>query len=105
MTLKTSDEFLPVDACAESVNGRKHNSQNVASYGIHHRKSDLLAWIDDEDRANGESDSLLVDVVQVLLVDHVVEESHFSVSIGNDWKLKVGLGKLVDVLDPVLVGA
>ena len=35
-------------------------------------QSDLLGRIDDEDRSDGEGDALLVDVGQVLLVEHVL---------------------------------
>lgn len=105
MTLRTSAEFLPVDACTRLVVGRKNEFDGQVSYRVHHGESDLLAGVNNEDRADGESDSLLVNVVQILLVDHVVLEGDLPVRIGDNRELKVGLGKLVDVLDPVLVGA
>lgn len=58
--------------------------------GVHHSQTDLLAGINNEDGADGERDTLLVNVVQVLLINHVVEESHLTIGISDDWELYVG---------------
>lgn len=73
--------------------------------GIHHGQTDLGRGIDDEDAPDGEGDALLVDIVQVLLVDHVVQEGDFAVRVGDDGELDLGLRDVVDVLDPFFVGA
>lgn len=67
---------------------------------IHHGQSDLLLRVDDEDGADGKNNVL---AIQITLVDHVVEESDFPVGIGNDGELEVGVGELVNVLDPLVV--
>lgn len=73
--------------------------------GIHHGQTDLLARVDDEDRANGESNALLVDVVQILLVDHVIQEGDLAVRIGDNGELHIGRGDFIDVFDPFVVRA
>lgn len=72
---------------------------------VHHGQTDLLAWVDDEDRADGERNALLVDVVQILLVDHVVQKCNLAVGIGDNGELDIGGGDFVDVFDPLAVGA
>lgn len=67
---------------------------------IHHGQSDLLLRVDDEDGADGKNNVL---AIQITLVDHVVEESNLPVGIGNDGELEVGVGELVNVLDPLVV--
>lgn len=80
-------------------------SRVTASRGrVHHGQSDLLVRVDDEDRPDGEGNALLGDVVQIPLVNHVIEEGHLAISIGDDGELKVGAGNLVNVLDPFAVG-
>jgi len=39
------------------------------------------------------------------LGDHVVKESDFAVGIGDDGELDGGVLRLVDVVDPLVVGA
>lgn len=73
--------------------------------GVHHGETDLLARVDDEDGADGERNALLVDVIQVLLVDHIVQEGDLAVGIGDNGELHVRRGDLVNVLDPLAVGA
>ena len=72
---------------------------------IHHCQSDLLRWVNDEDTADGECDALLVNVVQILLVHHVIEPCHFSISICDDWELEVCLRDVVDVFNPPVMAA
>lgn len=85
--------------------------------------TDGLLWVDDEDRADGESDTLAVNVGGVLVVDpmeqsasarscqgllrrysHVVGEGDLALLVANDWELELGAGDLVDILDPATVG-
>jgi len=105
---------LPVDGRCHTfpVSGLKtvNHAQNlggVASRGsrIAHGKPDLFRWINDEHGSNGEGDSLFVDVVKILLVDHVIQERHLPIAIGNDGELQRGAGDLVDVGDPFFVTA
>lgn len=79
----------------------------VAASGgrVRHGETDLLLGVDDEDGADGERDALLSNVVQVALVNHVVKEGNLAVGIGNDRELNVGVGNLVDVINPLVVGA
>lgn len=69
-------------------------------FETYHRQTNFAVGIDDEHGTDGESDALLVDVVQVLLVDHIVLECDLPVGIRNYWKLDLRLGNLVDVFDP-----
>ena len=68
---------------------------------VHHSKADLLGWVDNEDTADCECDALLIDVRQVLLVDHVVKKRHLAVCIGDDRELQVRLRDVVNVLNPL----
>jgi hypothetical protein len=56
--------------------------------GIHHRQSDFLCWVDNEHRADGEGNFFLMDVLQVLGVQHIVQEGNLSVGICDYWKLE-----------------
>lgn len=67
-------------------------------------KTDGLLWVNDEDRADGESNALGVDVGSILVVKHVVGESNLSLLVTNDWERKGATGDLVDILDPSTVG-
>lgn len=66
-------------------------------------QTNLLAWINDKHGTNRESNSLLIDVVQILLINHVVQESDFTICIRDDRKSNICLGDLVDVFDPAAV--
>lgn len=105
---------LPVDRSSDALLVAGLQGVNDAQYlsgvatgrgGVHHGQTDLLARVDDENGADGEGNTLLVNVVQVLLVDHVIQESDLAVSISDDGELQVGRGHFVDVLDPFAVGA
>lgn len=72
---------------------------------VHHRETDLLARVDDEDGPDRERDALLGDVVQITLVDHVVKEGDLSLRVGDDGELEVCLRDFVDVVHPFAVGA
>jgi len=63
-------------------------------------ETDGLLWVDDEDRADGESNALLVDVGDVLVVKHVVEVCYLALLVSNDWESELGAGDLIDILDP-----
>lgn len=103
---------LPVDRGGDALlvarlQGVDH-TQNLSGVAagrsrVHHGQADFLARINDENRTNGESDALLANVVQVLLVNHVVEESHLAIGVGNDGKLHVSRGNFIDILDPLAV--
>lgn len=70
---------------------------------IHHRQADLLGRIDHEDATDRECDALLVDVLQVLLVHHVVQPGDLAVRVRDDGELQLGVADVVDVLDPAVV--
>lgn len=66
-------------------------------------QSDLLLWVDDEDRSDGELDTLVVDVGGVLVVNHVICVSNLSFWVRDDWEGQLGARHFVDVLNPGLV--
>nr|POE53603.1 serine--trna ligase, mitochondrial [Quercus suber] len=72
---------------------------------VHHGQADLARGVDDEDAADGEGDALVVDVGEVLRVDHVVEEGDLAVRVGDDGEREARARQLVDVLDPARVRA
>lgn len=89
----------------ESINDTQDLSSVAASGGrVGHDQTDLLGRVDDEDRANGQSHALRVDVGGVLVVDHVVEVGNLALRVGDDGELEVGAIDLVDVLDPAVMG-
>lgn len=67
-------------------------------------QTDLLARVDDEDRANGQSQTLGVDIGGVLVVNHVVQEGDLALGVGDDGELEVGASHLINVLNPAVVG-
>lgn len=102
----------PVDGGGDSVLVTKlqgvDDSQDlsgVSSGGgwICQDQSDLLLWVDDEDRSDGELDSLVVDVGGVLVVNHVVCVSDLSFWVRDDREAQLGARHFVDVLDPGFV--
>lgn len=104
---------LPVDRRSNTllitrlkrVNDSKHLcAVATRRCGIHHGQANLLLRINDENRANGKSDSLLCSIIEIFLIDHVVEESDVAVVVGDDGEREVGVAELIDVLDPALVG-
>lgn len=72
--------------------------------GVGKGETDGLLGVDDEDGADGEWDTLGVDVGQVLVVQHVEEGGDLAVGIGDDGELDLDVVDLVDVLDPLMVG-
>lgn len=72
--------------------------------GVGHNQTDLLGWIDYEDRADGQNHALGVDVGSVLIVNHVVQVGDLAVRIGNNGELEAGASDLINVLDPAVVG-
>ena len=62
-----------------------------------------LLWVDDEYRADGERNTLAIDVGDILVIQHIVLVRNLSGLIANDWELQVGIVDLVDILDPLIV--
>jgi hypothetical protein len=86
----------------QTVNDTQHFG-GVPARGrrVHHAQTDLLGRVDDEDGANGESDSALFgEAVDVLLRDHVVEPGDVAVCVGDDGEFKGCVVDFVDVGDP-----
>ena len=71
--------------------------------GVSEGEADRLLGVDHVNRANSEGDSLLVEVGEVLLVEHVVQVGNLARGVGDDGELEVDVAELVDVLDPVAV--
>jgi len=71
--------------------------------GVGHDKTDSLLGVDDEDGADGECDSLRVDVAHVLVVNHVVGVGDLALLIADDGEGQAAPRDLVDVLDPAHV--
>ena len=67
---------------------------------VEHNQTDLLGGINDEDRSDGERNALGGQVIQVLLVDHVIEEGDLAVRVGDDGELQVGRFDFVDIIHP-----
>jgi len=85
----------------ERVNNSEDLSGVAASGGrVGEDETDGLLWVDDEDRADGESNTLLVDVGGILVVNHVVGKGDLALLVTNDWELELGLGDLIDILNP-----
>lgn len=108
---------------------RVDNAQNLggvtASAGrVREDGADGLLGVDDEDRADGESNALGVNVGGILVVDpsvvvslssldlsttsrsphlHVVGKSDLPLLVANDGEAQLGAGDLIDVLDPAAV--
>lgn len=68
-------------------------------------QTDRLLRVDDEHGSDGERDALLVDVGEVLLVEHVVQASDLTSRISDDRELEVDAAQLVDVGDPLVAAA
>jgi hypothetical protein len=85
----------PQDFCGVTTGARR----------VVHLQPDLLGGVNDEHRADGERNALLLDVVEVVLSNHVVEEGNLAVSVGDDGELDSGVLCLVDIVDPLVVGA
>lgn len=108
---------------------RVDNAQNLggvtASAGrVREDGADGLLGVDDEDRADGESNALGVNVGGILVVDpsvvvslssldlsttsrsphlHVVGKSDLPLLVANNGEAQLGAGDLIDVLDPAAV--
>lgn len=77
---------------------------------IAHSKPNLLLRIDNEDRANGKRDLLLIDTRPILGVDHVVPPRDLALLVGNDGEglrgpgtVEGGAGDLIYVVGPLIV--
>lgn len=64
---------------------------------------DGLLRVDDEDAADGEGNTLLVDVGGILVVQHVVQVCHLSILVADDGEAQVAAGYLVNIFDPAAV--
>lgn len=91
-------------ASLERVDNAEDLGSVAASGGrVGENSADGLLGVDDEDGADGESNTLGVDVGGVLVVEHVVGESNLAFLVANDGELEVGAADLVNVLDPATV--
>jgi hypothetical protein len=86
----------------QAINDAQHFGGVPAGGGrVHHGQADLFGWVDDEDGADGESDSAFFgEAVDVLLRDHVVKPGDGAVCVGDDGELQGGGVDFVDVGDP-----
>lgn len=87
---------------------RVHHAQNLsgvaASRGrVREDEADGLLGVNDEHASDGERDSLLVDVRGILVVQHVIGVCDLPLLVANDGKPQVGVGELIDILDPPAV--
>lgn len=62
--------------------------------------ADGLLRVDDEDRADGESNALGVDVGGILVVQHVVGKSNLPLLVADDRESQLTARDLIDVLYP-----
>ena len=101
--------WYPVYRCGNSVLvsclERIHNSQNLGGVAtsrgrIREDGADGLLRVNDENRADCESNALGVHVGSILVVEHVIEQSDLSLLISNDGETQVTSADLIDVLDP-----
>lgn len=72
---------------------------------VQHNQTNLLGRVDDKDGTDRERNALLGNGIDIALIHHVVQEGDLAVGIGNNGELDVGVGNLIDVLDPSAVGA
>lgn len=87
---------------------RVQNSQHLSGVStsrsrVGQDQSDLLGWVNDEHRSDGELNTLVVDVSGVLVVNHVVRVSNLSLWVGNNWERQLRASDLINVSDPSLV--
>lgn len=107
--------LLPIDRCRNtlliSCLQAVDDSEDLCSVpararGVRHCETNLLRRIDNEDRTDCKGNAaVLLKRVKVVLRDHVVEKSDVAVCVGDDWELYRGVGRLVDVVDPLVVRA
>jgi len=67
---------------------------------VGHDQSDGLFGVDDENRADGEGDTLLVNVGGILLIKHIVQQRNLSLLVANDWEFEVAATDFIYILDP-----
>lgn len=71
---------------------------------VHHRQTNLLGGVDDEDRTDRERNATLFgEGVEIGLRDHVILVRDAAVRVGDDREGDGGGGELVDVVDPLVV--
>lgn len=85
-------------------NSQDFSGVSTSGGRVRQDQSDLLRWVNDEDRSDGELDTLVVNVGGILEVNHVVLQGNLSFRVSNDWEGQLGAGDLINVLDPGLVG-
>lgn len=73
---------LPVDRCGNASavpslqaidNAQDLGGVSAGAGGVAHAEPDFLLRVNDEDGTDGECDALLVDICEILVVDHIVE--------------------------------
>lgn len=84
---------------------RVNNPQNlsgISSSGswVGHDETNGLLWVNDENRSDGEGNSLGIYIGGVLVVQHVIEIGNLPLLVTNDRESQVGARDLVDVLNP-----
>ena len=104
---------LPVGGGGDSVLvtnlERVHHAQDLVKVAtgrgrVRQGQADGLLGVNDEDGANGEWDTLGIEVGQVLVVQHIVQGRDLAGIISNDGEVQADVVDLVDIIDPTLVG-
>lgn len=85
----------------ERVDNAQHLGGVTASRGrVGEDRADGLLRVNDEDRADGESNALGIDVGGILVVQHVVGKSDLPLLVADDRESQLAARDLVDVLYP-----
>lgn len=83
---RSSDAFL-ITGLQGVDDPQNFSGVSARGGGVHHGQADLLIRVDDEDGANGERDLLRLQIVRM---DHIIQERDFAIGIGDDWELDCG---------------
>lgn len=76
----------------QRVNDAQHLGGIPAGRGwVREDKSDGLLGVYDEDAADREGDTLLVNVGRILVVQHIIGIGHFALFVANDRESEIGL--------------
>lgn len=88
----------------QGIHDTEHLGSVTAGRGrVGQGETDLLVGVNDEDRADGQGQTLLVHVGGVIVVQHVIQVGNLAVGVGNDGELEIRASDLVNVLDPLVV--
>ena len=84
---------------------RINDTQNLSSVSacrgrVRQDSTDRLLRVDDEDGADGKGNALLINICSILIIQHIIGQSHLSLLISNDGELQIATADLVDVFDP-----